>query len=302
MTSDGGDCQGKIHQDLPFPYNQDMSSVITHLDRRSPSSRHRLANDPVTSAYLVAAIRLASRHLGPDSERTPTDPEDENSITRPLLSFLSQRAVVAEVANNPPPFPKQGTVGAMRDRWKSQSDFLADLIQFVLWHGHHAADYSRKMAAGAEDLFAGPDFVSAVHSLAYLNMRDAINLPGSRLRYAAMITAEGDKVITEGIRGGYATFLEPWKEIYRAMARARGLQLRPGVEIDDFANLLAAIVDGLTLRSIANPSNDLVDHKQKQTLLGVGALALLYSIFERMDEADGMSLEEAVNARIYGAN
>lgn len=91
---------------------------------------------------LAAALRLASRHLGPSPERMPTDPEDENSVERPLLSFLSQRAVAAEVVNNPDPFPRQGSVSTLRSRWKSQSDFVADLIKFVLWPGSHAPAFS----------------------------------------------------------------------------------------------------------------------------------------------------------------
>jgi hypothetical protein len=98
------------HQ-LPFPYNQDLSGVLTHLDRRTPFHRDRLANDPVTAAYLAAAMRLAGRYLGPDPDRTPTDPRDENSLERPLLGFLSQRAVTAEVSQQPRPVPPSGQRG-----------------------------------------------------------------------------------------------------------------------------------------------------------------------------------------------
>jgi hypothetical protein len=273
---------------LPFPYDQDLSGVLTHLDRRTPFHRDRLANDPVTAAYLVAAMRLVGRYLGPDPDRTPSDPRDENTLDRPLLSFLSQRAVTAEVANNPDPFPRQGSVATLRSRWKSQSDFVADLINFVMWPGNYPPDFYDEVASGADRLLEGPDMVNAVHDLAYLNVRDAVTMPAFRLGFAAMTGADGDAVIAAAVADSYTGFLGPWKEIYAALLQTRGLQLR-----------LAAIVDGLALRSLGDPSSELIDHDRKRTLLGTAALAIIHSVLERADQADGMTLEQAVHAKIY---
>ena len=76
-----------------------------------------------------------------------------------------------------------------------------------------------------------------------------------------MTMAGGDAVTGEAIADSYTGFLGPWKEVYAAFLQARGLQLRPGITLDDVANLLAAIVDGL---------------------------------------ADGMTIEQAVHAKAYG--
>ena len=97
-----------LKQQLPYPYNQDLSKILRGLNRRTSFARRRLANDPVTAAYLAAAVRLIQRHLGPGASRTSADPDDDDSIERPLLSFLSQRAVAAEVGRNPPPFHRVG--------------------------------------------------------------------------------------------------------------------------------------------------------------------------------------------------
>jgi hypothetical protein len=83
-----------LEQQLPYPYNQDLSKILRGLNRRTSFARRRLANDPVTAAYLAAAVRLIQRHLGPGASRTSADPDDDDSIERPVLSFLSQRAVV----------------------------------------------------------------------------------------------------------------------------------------------------------------------------------------------------------------
>lgn len=75
-----------LKNQLPYPYNRDPSTVLRRLDRRTLFSRQRLANDP----------------------------DDENSLGRPLLSFLSRRAVAAEVASNPGPFPRVGGTSTLR--------------------------------------------------------------------------------------------------------------------------------------------------------------------------------------------
>src|SRR5690242_4247480 len=138
-----------LKQRLPFPYNQDLSQVLRRVDRRTVFHRSRLANDPVTAAYLAAAMRLIERHLGPDAERPVADPGDENIVERPLLGFLSQRVVAAEVARNPDPFPRMGSVSTLRSTWKSHSDFIADLLRFGLWSQYHPARWESELTARA---------------------------------------------------------------------------------------------------------------------------------------------------------
>ncbi|HEV2374504.1 MAG TPA: hypothetical protein VGS19_20375 [Streptosporangiaceae bacterium] len=289
-----------LKEQLPFPYNQDLSKVLTHLDRRTPFARERLANNPVTAAYIAAAVRLAGRHLGPNPDRAPADPRDENSLDRKLFSFISQRAVAEEVANNPDPFPRQGNVATMRATWKSHSDFIADLISFATWPGHLPAGFYDEMAAGAERLLEGPDAVDAVHQLAYMNVAaDNTSAPAIRLTYVAMTAADGDKTLSEAIGHSYDVLMAPWKEVYAAFSEARGLKLRPGITVDDIANILAALVDGLELRTISNPSAALIDHDRKRTVLGTAALALAYSFFQPDSDQNGKTLEQAVHELIY---
>ena len=156
------------------------------------------------------------------------------------------------------------------------------------------------MATGAERLVEGPDAVDAVHDLAYLNMADATTSPAFRLGFVAMTAAEGDKTVSDAITQSYQGLLEPWKEVYAAFIEARGLQLRPGNTIDDIANLLAALVDGLVLRMFGNPADELVDHDKKRTLLGTAALAVAYSFLEPAKDAHSLTLEQAVHEMIYG--
>lgn len=283
---------------LPWPYDQDLSQVLVHLDRRTPDSRARLANDPVTAAYLAAGMRLIERHLGPDAQRTLVDPDDESSVERPLLSFLSQRAIAAAVAGNPDPFPRMGNVSTMRSTWGSQSDFIADLLRFALWSEHHPASWeSSKAFAAIERLIveADSDFAQTIHELGYQNMMIFVNRARFRLRLVATAAAEGDDVIRAALSEFYQGGLASWREVFTKVVEDVDLRLRPGLTPDDFLNLLAALAEGAALRALADPSENVLDHGGRRSLLGTGALALIRGCFERATESDGRSLEDSVH-------
>lgn len=86
----------KGKKSLPFPYNQDLSTVLRHLNRRTPWGRRQLANNKITAALLRAGMRLLHRHLGPGA-RYPVTSE------RLLLGPLSLGSVADEFAQNDPP-------------------------------------------------------------------------------------------------------------------------------------------------------------------------------------------------------
>jgi hypothetical protein len=290
--------RGAVKSALPAPYDQDLSQVLLHLDRRTPDSRARLANDPVTAAYLAAGMRLIERHLGPDAQRTLVDPDDESSVERPLLSFLSQRAIAAAVADNPHPFPRMGNVSTMRSTWRSQSDFIADLLRFALWSEHHPASWESSKAFGAIERLieeTDSDFAQVIHELGYQNMMIFVMRARFRLRLVATAAAEGDDVIRAALGELYQGSLTSWREVFTTVVEDRKLRLRPGVSPDDFLNLLAALAEGTALRALADPAANVVDHDRRRSLLGTGALALIRGCLERVSDSDGMSLEESVH-------
>lgn len=292
-----------IKQQLPFPLNQDMSQVLRQLDRRTPIARERLANDPVTAAYIAAAMRLIKRHLGPDPERTPVDSEDESSLKRPLLSFLSQRAVVAEVANNPDPLPRRGSISTLRSTWKSHSDFIADVLRFALWElqSPSALHYDDEIATRAEQLIEGPDFVEAVHGISYWNHTAVLNSPVFRLLLLAAATCDGDSLIQKAVDEHWRGNLDKrWKQVYIDVLRARDLRLRPGLTLDDVADFIAALGDGMTLRALADPSFSHIDRENQRCRLGTAILTLLLGCLEDTGGTDHQSPEEALHAVVYG--
>ena len=286
-----------LKQQLPFPYNQDLSRILRGLNRRTPFARRRLANDPVTAAYLAADVRLVQRHLGPGANRAPADPDDHDSIERPVLSFLSQRAVAAEVCRNPPPFHRVGRVSTMRERWKHQSAFIADVLRFSLSALTNYPGAGEDEIAGAVgQIVRGPDAVRGIHQLSSLAMTMLLNSPMFRLGLIATAGAEGDSVIQDAISERRLQAGPVWRQWCDDFLRSRGLRIRPGVTIDDCIVLLTALADGLAMRALADPSTRALDHDGRPSLLGIGALALISGCLDSAGPEASRSLEQAVRA------
>ena len=289
----------RLKQQPPYPYNQDLSKVLRGLKRRNPITRRsRQANDPVTAAYLAAAVRLIQRHLGPGASRLPDDADGADSIERPLLNFLSQRAVAAEVGHNPPPFHRVGRVSTMRERWKHQSDFVADVLRFGLWASHYPASHQEEAADAKDEVIRGPDPVRGVHRMCYWDMNKLLATPMFRLGLVAAAEAEGAPVIAEAMSERHQENGPLWKQFYEEFLQSRGLRLRAGITLDDCVIVLAAVADGLALRALADPAAPVIDHARRRCLLGTTVLALIAGCVERADDGDGLPLEEAVQAMV----
>jgi hypothetical protein len=290
----------RLKQQLPYPYNQDLSKVLRGLKRRNPISRRRQANDPVTAAYLAAAMRLIQRHLGPGAGRRPADPADADSVDRPILGFLSQRAVAAEVNRNPPPFHRVGRVPTLRERWKRQSDFIADVLRFGLWAQHYPAAHQDEVADAKDEVIHGADPVRGLHRLCYWDMTKLVDTPTFRLGLIAAAEAEGDPVVGAAISGRHQENGPLWKDFYQEILRSRDLRLRPGITLDDCSTLLAAIADGLALRALADPDPRIIDRGRRRSLLGTAALVVIAGSVQRADGGDagdaGLPLEDTVRA------
>jgi len=84
-------------------------------------------------------------------------------------------------------------VSTMRSTWRSQSDFIADVLNFALWPAHYPSQGG--LAAMTDHLIDSPDFAGALHELAFYDMVTMIGLPSFRLTLAAVASAEGDEVI-----------------------------------------------------------------------------------------------------------
>ncbi|WP_432874813.1 hypothetical protein ACQPYH_22875 [Kribbella sp. CA-245084] len=291
-----------VKQQLPYPYNQDLAAVLKHLDRRTPFSRTRLANDPVTAAYIAAGMQLIRKHLGPGSAKLLTDPEDPNTVGRPVLGFLSQRSVAAEVENNADPFPRVGSTSTMRSRWRSQSDYIADLLSFALWYVNESADTTDQIANAAERLIQGPEFIDAAHRLSYEELGRVLRSPQFRLELLTTAASDGDEIVREALAANLKQAVAPFIELYPEVFRARGLRLRAGLSFEDFGEMLASLVTGYAFRGIADPTAGNVDEETKRSAFGTAVLAMFLGCTERASEPDNRTIEELVDQLVYGAS
>jgi len=297
--------EGDSKSRLPYPFNEDLSPVLLRLNRRTDRGRRQLANDPVTAAYLAAALRLVERHLGPRPTATTTPPGAPSQrmngevivAERSLFGFLTQRAVAAEVATNPDPFPRRGSVSTLRTSWRTQSDFLADLLGFVLWTGYYPASYAGLLNGAAEQLAEGDDFAAAVQEVAYNATDHLLAMVTFRIQLAASISADEDEALRTVLAAKYERGQAIWGAIYTRMMAARGLQLREGITIGQVADILTAMVEGTALRAMAEgPDTRVLDPPNKRGLLSTAALGLICGCMEPKGREDGLSLAEAVNA------
>jgi hypothetical protein len=285
-----------LKQRLPYPFNQDLSQVLRHLDRRTQLGRESLANDPVTAAYLAAAMRLVTRHVGPVAKPENIERSDEEGIDRSIFGFLTQRTVAAEMANNPEPFPRGGNVSTMRSTWKTQSGFIADVLNFALSPGYYPENYQQTRAQGAERLIESVDPAGAIEDLAYRISQEIDEMVSFRLELIAVASAERSEVVRQALAGNYQRAHALWKQVYAEFLEVRRLRLRDGMTLDQLACILTSVVEGATLRSISDPDVETIDHIDHRSLLGTAALALLNGCLEPVEEPDGRSVREALQA------
>jgi hypothetical protein len=287
---------GDLKSRLPYPFNEDLSPVLLRLNRRTERGRQQLANDPVTAAYLAAALRLVERRLGPRAQAA-LEPPDPAVVERSFFGFLTQRAIAAEVAGNPDPLPRRGSVSTLRTSWRTQSDFIADLLGFVLWTGYYPASYTALWDGAAEQLAEAEDFAAAVEEVAFNATAHLLAMVTFRIQLAASIGAQDDPAARAVLAAKYERGQAIWGGIYTRMMTARGLRLREGIALGQLADILTALVEGCALRAMAEgPATRVLDFESKRSLLSTAALALLRGAMEPKGREDGLSIAQAVNA------
>ena len=169
------------------------------------------------------------------------------------LSFLTERALSAEVEELDLPFLRQKGAGPYRSTWASHDDYLNDLLSFML----HAINYDPQYGADVETrgdwLVTDDSLVDAVDRSSYHELMTLCRMPLFKLQLIMVATAHRNDGIRGAIANNYAGALEPWMKIYEETLAARGYQLRPGITMREFTNLLAAVTEGLAVRHLGDP-------------------------------------------------
>ncbi len=202
-------------RNLPFPFNQDLSKVLRHVKAETNLGRKRVANSVMTKSLINAAMRRIYQVLGPGAMPPPTETDQGSKPGTPiLLDWLSQRKVAAEMANNPPPFVKDGTDRTLRNKWKSQAEFIADLLAFGLHSSHYLGEYADEIDASAELLAASSDLSEAVHSVCYWDLCAITEMATFRLQLLASIVSEQDDGIAQALKDNYRDILAAWQDVH----------------------------------------------------------------------------------------
>jgi hypothetical protein len=278
-------------KDLPFPYSQDFSGIVTRVKGVRESTRAALVNSLKVASYLKAGANLVERNLGGLDSAVP-DGEDERKPYWSGLRFLSERALSREMENLEPPFLRQKGTGPYRATWASHDDYLSDLLTFLF----HAMNYDPQYGAGLETrgdwLITDDSFVDAVDRASFHELQAICRMPLFRLQLIMVATASRNDGIHDAIANNYAGALEPWIKIYETTIAARGYQLRKGITIEQFANILAAITEGFAVHHLGDPAAGIVGDNPKDNLVGMAVLGMMNSFLEPADEPSGLTLRE----------
>jgi hypothetical protein len=279
-------------KDLPYPYDQDFSGIVTRVKGVRESTRAALVNSLKVASYLKAGENLVSRHLGAP-EAAPSG--DGRKAYWSGLGFLSERALSREVAELETPFLRQKGAGPYRSTWASHDDYLNDLLAFLF----HAMNYDPQYGAGLETrgdwLITDESFTDAIDRTTYHELLAIVRMPLFRLQLIVSATADRNDGIHEAIANQYAGALEPWTKVYEAVIAARGFRLRKGVRIDQFANMLAAVTEGFAIRYLGDPGSRVIGEDPSGNLLGMAVLGIMHSYLERNDDPPGTDLRSLYN-------
>jgi hypothetical protein len=269
----------------------DLSVVLKRLMARgyraSEESRRALANDRATRSFLEAGLTLIADELGLG---TVSAAESQDDVPRPFFDWLSLNKVVEQASKDGP-----ASLAMLRDRWPSRSDFIADLMAYSLWSRlweYHAA-VAREVTAAVTE---ARDAVETIEQVGYQVVAAFMNERAQRVALLAAAVAGQDETIRWHRAELYRTDHDYWHRALRAGVDAWRVKLRPDVSLDDFGDILAAVLDGLILRSIFDP-DAVIDHASASSLFGKATLMLAAGVF---DPGDGLSLP-AANRRLSQA-
>jgi hypothetical protein len=279
-------------KDLPFPYDQDFSGIVTRVKGIREATRVALVNSPKVASYLTAGANLIEQHFGGDDAATVVAAEGARKPYWSGIRFLSERALSREMEHLEPPFLRQKGEGPYRSTWASHDDYLNDLLAFLFHDMNYDPQYNAEVETRGSWVSTDSNFVDVVDRATYYELQAICRMPLFRLQLLMVATAHRNDGIHDAISSNYEGALEPWKKIYESTIASRGFQLRKGVTLDQFANMLAAIAEGFAIRHLGDPAAAIADDGPEGNLVGMAVLGVMNSYLEPMDAPSGSTLRE----------
>jgi hypothetical protein len=271
------------------PDRPDRSEILTGLMEnpkiKRVSTKHRLANDDTTDRFLEAGIRLLAQAMGLGEESTEF-----------FKKWISINEVVRE-ANRDGPLPdgelpnKEAHVW----RWPVHDDYIRDLISHILTSDHWGWQTSIIDESTAELTYEG-DLVKAIQIVCYSDLRTLIQDPMQRILPLVTILISKDAASRGRRSEHYRQVRDKWVELFEATFTLYNIRLRPGIDIQEAADILTALSDGLAMRATGDPDAKVINTRAYgDSLLGRAATMMLLA---GIDPGDKLSLEDALRRAI----
>lgn len=266
-----------------------LESLVTHVARVTPEGRRKAAQDPATRMYLQAGLRLLEQQVVAGDEDPA--PGESASLPHPFLAWMSRSRIAAETTNEPEEsgLPRKGTAAGLRDRWEPHSDFISDILQVAL-----TGDTWGKALSGNDALWRAlaeqSDFPGVIEEVAYLGVTALEASAGFRVQLLAIAMAQRDAQVQASLQDLYGAIIRNRVDLLRQTLEARGLALRPGMSFELLSEFLSAMTEGLAIRLVVDPQAPVIDHDSRNSLLGLGALAVMVGSIDF--DGDGLSLRE----------
>ncbi len=262
----------------------DVATNVVNKSRRRVRAGRKLANTPLTRAYLEAGYRLVERELLGDLAVDKVTYHPLATLTRDKI--IEEARAGVEVSST---VPKEGS---FRDRWPVFPDFMGDLIRYVL-RGRTSLTNRVLTRTSVGRLCRAPSFSAAVHEVSYQDMKVVHGEP-MLVRFQYLMTAMADhaEAIQSAIAGVYKNSFDYWRSAYRSVLEARGARFRPGITLDEFTVMLTGMAEGLGLRHIGELGGRVIDHHHRRALLGKAVNLLIAAA---IDPGDGRPIEAVVD-------
>jgi hypothetical protein len=245
-----------------------------------------MADQERTDRFLAAGIRLLAKGLGLGDEDQPST----------IFGWLSDNKVVAEAQTEGPLLDgKLPTKDMLRWQWKHHADYLRALISHIMdlyhWDWHtDIMDESALLLVDENDRDES-SLVKAIKIVCYSNLKALIDNPVQRIMPIATVMISKDPRSLEDRARLYEKVSEQWTELFDATFDAHNINLRPGVDVQDAADILTALADGLAMRQTGDPNAQVIDRRTGDSLLGKAAMMMLLA---GTDPGDHLTLEKAL--------
>ncbi|MFI9848097.1 TetR/AcrR family transcriptional regulator [Nonomuraea sp. NPDC051941] len=255
---------------------EDLSLVLHRLMRQGPrESRQSLANTALTREYLEAGLRL-----GVTQHAQHGDMGSVADALRPYWNLPPADETYREIERAR---RQAGDEQEFHDRWPAQDDFALDLLSYVLWTRYWRPESARK---SAELISNAIDPVHAAQEVGNQELESILESPVIGLSFIATAAADRFPELKTTTGTARKAIRRKWAPIYEEMLAVNDLKLRPDISIEDLADILSIVVEGVASRVLSGPQ------EEGERLRGLLRKAVLAVLVSAVDSGDDLKLED----------